>query len=51
MPEATETDLTGRVEQALDQIRPAIQMDGGNVELVDVEDGVVKVRMTGACGG
>ncbi len=40
-----------RVEKALDKIRPALQRDGGNVELVDVVDGVVKVRLTGACGG
>jgi Fe-S cluster biogenesis protein NfuA len=39
------------VEKALDKIRPALQRDGGNVELVDVEDGIVKVRLTGACGG
>ena len=40
-----------KVEQALDKIRPALQADGGDVELVDVEEGVVKVRLTGACGG
>ena len=40
-----------KVETALDKIRPALQADGGNVELVDVgEDGVVKVKLTGACG-
>lgn len=39
------------VEKALDKIRPALMADGGNVELVDVEDGVVKVKLTGACGG
>ena len=40
-----------KVEKALEEIRPALQADGGNVELVDVtEDGVVKVRLTGACG-
>jgi Fe-S cluster biogenesis protein NfuA len=39
------------VEKALDKIRPALIADGGNVELVDVEDGVVKVKLTGACGG
>ena len=40
-----------KVEKALEQIRPALQADGGNVELVDVtEAGVVKVRLTGACG-
>ncbi len=40
-----------RVEEVLDQIRPALQADGGNVELVDVsEDGVVSVKLVGACG-
>ena len=38
------------VEAALEKIRPALQADGGDVELVDVTDGVVKVRLTGACG-
>jgi Fe-S cluster biogenesis protein NfuA len=39
------------VEKALNLIRPALQADGGNVELVDVsEDGVVSVKLTGACG-
>lgn len=40
-----------KVEKALDKIRPSLMADGGNVELVDVENGVVKVRLTGACGG
>jgi Fe-S cluster biogenesis protein NfuA len=40
-----------RVEEVLDQVRPALQADGGNVELVDVsDDGVVSVKLTGACG-
>jgi Fe-S cluster biogenesis protein NfuA len=40
-----------QVENALNDIRPALQADGGNVELVAVdEEGVVKVRLTGACG-
>lgn len=39
------------VERVLGKIRPALQADGGDVELVDVEEGVVKVRLTGACGG
>ena len=39
------------VEAALDQIRPALVADGGNVELVDVRDGVVMVRLVGACSG
>jgi Fe-S cluster biogenesis protein NfuA len=41
-----------KVEQALAKIRPALQGDGGDVELIDVgEDGIVRVRLTGACGG
>jgi Fe-S cluster biogenesis protein NfuA len=40
-----------KVEVALDSIRPALQNDGGDVELVDVSDGIVKVKLTGACGG
>ena len=40
-----------KVDKVLDKIRPSLMADGGNVELVDVEDGVVKVRLTGACGG
>jgi len=39
------------VERALNEIRPFLQADGGDLELVEVtEDGVVKVRLTGACG-
>ncbi|MEW8997998.1 MAG: NifU family protein [Thermoanaerobacter sp.] len=41
-----------RVEKVLELLRPSLQADGGNVELIDVtEDGIVKVRLTGACGG
>lgn len=40
-----------KVEAALDKIRPSLEADGGNVELVDVKDGVVKVKLTGACAG
>jgi Fe-S cluster biogenesis protein NfuA len=44
--------LAERVEEILDLIRPAIQSDGGDVELVDVSDqGVVRVRFQGACVG
>lgn len=39
------------VQKALDKVRPALQRDGGDVELVDVVDGVVSVRLTGACKG
>ncbi len=40
-----------RIEKVLDKIRPSLIRDGGNVELVDVNDGTVKVKLTGACGG
>lgn len=41
-----------KVEEALDQIRPSLQADGGDVELIEVtEEGVVKLRLTGACIG
>lgn len=40
-----------KVEAALARIRPALQADGGDVELIDVDEGVVSVRLTGACGG
>lgn len=38
-----------KVEAALAQIRPALQSDGGDVELIDVNDGIVKVKLKGAC--
>lgn len=44
------SELMERVEKSLDSIRPALMADGGNVELVAVEDGIVKVRLQGACG-
>ena len=40
-----------KVEEVLNKIRPQLMMDGGNVELVEVNDGTVKVRLTGACSG
>ena len=44
--------MRDKVQTALNQIRPTLQNDGGDVVLVDVtEDGVVKVRLTGACKG
>jgi len=40
------------IQKALDMVRPSLQADGGDVELVDVsDDGIVKVRLTGACHG
>ena len=43
--------MRDKVEEVLNQIRPRLMMDGGNVELVDVNDGVVKLKLTGACAG
>ena len=40
-----------KVEAALKKIRPSLEADGGNVELISVKDGVVKVKLTGACAG
>jgi Fe-S cluster biogenesis protein NfuA len=40
-----------KVQDALDEIRPQIQMDGGDVELVAIENGIVKVRLVGHCAG
>jgi len=40
-----------KVEEILNLIRPSLVADGGNVELVDVKDGVVSVKLTGACAG
>jgi len=39
-----------KVEEAIGKIRPFLQRDGGDIELVEVADGVVKVRLKGACG-
>ncbi|OHE57039.1 MAG: hypothetical protein A2Z47_11405 [Thermodesulfovibrio sp. RBG_19FT_COMBO_42_12] len=44
--------LKEKVETALNKVRPSLQADGGDVQLVDVdEDGVVKVRLKGSCAG
>jgi Fe-S cluster biogenesis protein NfuA len=53
---ATPNDDTGiamkeKVQEAIDKIRPMLQRDGGDVELVDVRDGIVTVRLKGACAG
>ena len=40
-----------RVQQVIDKIRPSLQADGGDVELIDVVDGVVTVKLQGACAG
>ena len=43
--------MRDKVEAVLDEIRPALMADGGDVQLVDVKDNVVTVRLLGACGG
>jgi len=40
-----------KVESVLEQVRPSLQADGGDVELIDVVDGTVSVRLKGACNG
>jgi len=40
-----------KVEKALEELRPQLQADGGDIELVEVEKGIVKVKMKGACAG
>jgi len=40
-----------KVQKALGEIRPRLQADGGDIEFVDVKDGVVKVKLKGACAG
>ena len=40
-----------KVQEAINKIRPMLQRDGGDVELIEIEDGVVKVRLQGACAG
>lgn len=43
-------DMFDQVQEVLDKLRPYLQRDGGDVQLVDVEEGVVKLRLMGACG-
>ncbi|MGB7912543.1 MAG: NifU family protein [Desulfobaccales bacterium] len=43
--------MKASVEQALAKVRPMLQRDGGDIELVEVTDGIAKVRLTGACKG
>ena len=40
-----------KIEKALESIRPVLRADGGDIQLVSVENDIVKVRLTGACGG
>jgi Fe-S cluster biogenesis protein NfuA len=50
MSESTTNNMYDEVLEVLDKLRPFLQRDGGDVELVDVEDGIVKLRLVGACG-
>ncbi len=51
MSEQVQVDnVYDQVLEVLDKLRPFLQRDGGDVELVDVEDGIVKLRLLGACG-
>jgi Fe-S cluster biogenesis protein NfuA len=43
--------VRAKVEEILNNIRPSLQADGGDVELVDVKEGIVSLRLTGACAG
>ncbi|MFB0559420.1 MAG: NifU family protein [Dehalococcoidales bacterium] len=42
--------MRDKVEEVLNKIRPRLVVDGGNVELIAVDDGVVKIKLTGVCG-
>lgn len=46
----TDATMYDEVLEVIDKLRPFLQRDGGDVELVDVEDGIVKLRLMGACG-
>lgn len=49
--EQAESEMRGKVEQVLDTIRPYIQGDGGDIELLDIVGGIVQIRLAGACVG
>ncbi|WP_019536426.1 NifU family protein [Paenibacillus ginsengihumi] len=50
MSENAQSTMYDEVLEVLDKLRPFLQRDGGDVELVDVEDGIVKLKLIGACG-
>ena len=50
MTEQTKSSIYDEVLEVLDKLRPFLQRDGGDVELVDVSDGIVKLKLIGACG-
>ncbi len=45
-----ESEMFNSVQEVLDKLRPFLLRDGGDCQLVDVEDGIVKLRLLGACG-
>jgi Fe-S cluster biogenesis protein NfuA len=50
MSENAQTTIYDEVQDVLDKLRPFLQRDGGDVELVEIEDGIVKLKLMGACG-
>lgn len=50
MTTTTDQKMYDDVLEVLDKLRPFLQRDGGDVELVDIEEGIVKLRLMGACG-
>jgi Fe-S cluster biogenesis protein NfuA len=44
-------NIKEQVEKAIEEVRPNLQADGGDIELVDVENGIAKVKLKGACAG
>lgn len=46
----TEATMTDSVQEVLNKLRPFLLRDGGDCELIDIEDGIVKLRLLGACG-
>jgi len=50
MSDNAQSTTYDEVAEVLDKLRPFLQRDGGDVELVDVEDGIVKLKLVGACG-
>ena len=51
VPDLSDDPLLQKIETVLDLLRPNIQMDGGDIELVKFEDGIVYIRLLGACVG
>jgi len=49
--ESNKDPLMQKIQEVLDTLRPALQMDGGDVELVGLEEGTVLLHLTGACAG